>query len=128
MSCNIVILEGNLGDDVEIRTVGASEQTLAKLRVATSRRYVTNGEEKEVTDWHTVVAWGKLGDRCESLSKGMFVSIRGRLSTRSYDKDGQKRYVTEVVADSVAVTPQGGATRAALPPPRDEYPDEDVPF
>jgi len=126
MSCNLVVLEGNLGQDPELKTVG-NERQLAKLRMATTRQYVSNGEEKEVTDWHSVVAWGYLAERCEGLRKGMFVSIRGRISTRSYETNGEKRYVTEVVADSVTVAPTARQQRAELPPPRDEY-DDDIGF
>ena len=97
-SVNQVMLLGNLGRDPELRYTPTGKP-VATLSVATSRRWKDNGEVKEATDWHRVIVWGKQAEVAqEYLKKGSPVCIEGRLSTRSYDKDGDKRYVTEVVA------------------------------
>ena len=100
---NKVILIGNLGRDPEIRyTQGGS--AVCNLSLATTRSYNNrNNERVEETEWHRVVVWGKQAEFCNQyLSKGRQVYIEGRLQTRNYeDKDGIKRYSTEVVADTV---------------------------
>jgi single-strand DNA-binding protein len=102
---NRVQLTGNLGNDPEIKT---SEKgwKLAKFSMATREDFVNRaGEKAQDTQWHLVSAWGKVADRIESdLKKGSFVSVEGRLVTRNYtDKNGQKKYITEVVASDVVV-------------------------
>jgi single-strand DNA-binding protein len=98
-SVNKVILIGNLGKDAETKFTpsGVAKTTFS---VATSRRFKQGEEWQEATTWTNVVVWRneKLG---EYLTKGKLVYVEGRLETRSYDKDGEKRYVTEVVADDV---------------------------
>jgi single-strand DNA-binding protein len=101
-SINKVILVGHLGKDAETRfTTGG--QSVTNFSVATSRRWkdqATN-EWKEETDWHNVVLW-RAENLANYLTKGKQVYVEGRLRTRSYDdKDGNKRYVTEVMADDV---------------------------
>src|ERR1051325_9646633 len=114
-SVNKVILVGNLGKDAETKfTPGGIAVT--KFSIATSRRWKDqqSGEWKEETDWHNIVLW-----RSENLSnylqKGKQVYVEGRLQSRSYeDKEGQKKYITEVVADELILlggrgeTPAGG--------------------
>lgn len=100
---NKVILLGNLGADPELRYT-AGGQAVADLRIATSRRYqAKDGTTKEETEWHRVVVWGKQAEHCkEYLAKGRQVYIEGRLQTRQWeDKEGQKRWTTEVVANAV---------------------------
>jgi single-strand DNA-binding protein len=102
---NRVQLTGNLGKDPEIKTFEKGGK-LAKFSMATREEYVNKaGEKTEDTQWHFVTAWGKVADRIEAeLKKGSFVSIEGRLVTRNYtDKNGQKRYITEVVANDVVL-------------------------
>ncbi len=96
---NQVQLIGNLGADVETYEVGNGRK-IAKARIATNRSYKNpDGEWTKTTDWHNVVAWGKTANLIsEKASKGTQICVRGRLSTRSYDdKDGNKKYVTEVI-------------------------------
>lgn len=100
---NKVILIGNLGRDPELRyTQGGT--AVCTLSIATTRSYNNrNNERVEETEWHRVVVWSKQAEFCNQyLTKGRQVYIEGRLQTRSYDdKDGIKRYSTEVVADTV---------------------------
>ena len=133
MSANKVILVGNLGRDPEMRHT-QNGQAVATFSVATSRRWRDreSGEQREQTDWHRIVAWGRLAEICaEYLSKGKQVYIEGRLQTREWeDKDGNKRWTTEVIANDMqmlgrrgdaphdtAAPPTGpGDTPAATPP------------
>ncbi|TCZ70502.1 single-stranded DNA-binding protein [Flaviaesturariibacter aridisoli] len=100
---NRVQLIGNLGQDPEIRTYEGGKKK-ASFSMATNESYRNaQGESVKETQWHNVVAWGKLADTVEKhLAKGREVVIEGRLNNRSYtDKEGQKKYVTEVVANEV---------------------------
>lgn len=101
-SVNKVILLGRLGKDAETKfTTGGAAVT--KFPLATSRRWKDQqtGEWKEETDWHNVVVW-RQENVANYLTKGRQIYVEGRLQTRSYeDKDGQKKYFTEVVADDV---------------------------
>ena len=101
---NRVILIGNLGQDPELRFT-QSQQGVLSLRMATTESFFdTNTKErKERTEWHTVIVWGKRGEALNKiLSKGSRICIEGRLQTRSWeDKQGSKRYTTEVVANNV---------------------------
>lgn len=98
---NKVILIGRLGQDPEFRKMDNMRSKLL-LRLATSESYKNaNGEWTDITDWHSVVMWGPMAERGErDLHKGNMVYIEGKLKTRSWeDKDGHKRYTTEVLAD-----------------------------
>jgi single-strand DNA-binding protein len=100
---NKVIVVGRLGADPEVRTVGASG-TVTRLSVATSENWVDKeGHKQERTEWHRIVVWGRLAEICgKHLSKGRQVYVEGRLQTRSWDdQQGQKRYSTEIVANTV---------------------------
>jgi single-strand DNA-binding protein len=101
---NRVTLIGNLGQDPELRFTQSNMGVLS-LRMATTESYFdTNTKErKERTEWHTVVVWGKRGEALNKiLSKGSRICIEGRLQTRSWeDKQGNKRYSTEVNAQNV---------------------------
>lgn len=103
-SLNKVMLIGNLGSDPEIRYT-ASQTPVANFNIATSERWTdkTSGERKESTEWHRIIVWGKQAEHCkEYLRKGSSVYVEGRLQTRSWDdQNGQKRYTTEVVANTV---------------------------
>jgi single-strand DNA-binding protein len=100
MSINKAIVVGNLGRDPEVRAL-PSGQNVANFSVATKARFTDrSGERQERTEWHRVVAFGKLADNCQRLlSKGRQVYIEGRLRTRQYEaKDGSGiRYQTEIV-------------------------------
>jgi single-strand DNA-binding protein len=96
---NKVQLIGRLGADVEVKSLESGKQ-LAKISVATNESYKNKeGEWTDNTTWHNVVAWGKTAElAAQLLKKGSEVALEGKLSNRSYeDKDGNKRYVTEVV-------------------------------
>jgi single-strand DNA-binding protein len=101
---NKAILIGNLGRDPEVRYTqeGAA---VATFSIATSEEWKdrNTGEKRERTEWHRIVAWRRLGEICgEYLSKGRQVYIEGRIQTREWeDKDGIKRYTTEIVADKM---------------------------
>lgn len=100
---NKVLIIGRLGTDPEVKTVG-SGQTVTRLSVATSENWTDrDGQKQERTEWHRVVVWGKLAEICgKYLSKGRQVYVEGRLQTRSWeDQQGQKRYSTEIVANTV---------------------------
>jgi single-strand DNA-binding protein len=101
MSINKVIVIGNLGRDPEVRSL-PSGQNVANLSLATTAQFKDrNGEQQKRTEWHRVVAFGKLADKCQRfLSKGRQVFVEGRLTTRQYEaKDGSgKRTRTEIVA------------------------------
>jgi single-strand DNA-binding protein len=105
-SVNKVILIGNLGKDPEIRTLETGV-SVATIVLATSERYKdrNTGEQKETTDWHTVVLWRGLADIAQKyLKKGSSVYVEGRLKTRNYtDKEGNTRYVTEVLGDNLTM-------------------------
>jgi single-strand DNA-binding protein len=107
---NKVIIVGRLGADPEVKTVG-SGTNVARLSVATSESWNdNNGQRQERTEWHRIVVWGRLAETCgKFLSKGRQVYLEGRLQTRSWeDQQGQKRYTTEIVANTVQFL--GGAT------------------
>jgi single-strand DNA-binding protein len=106
---NRVMLLGNLGADPELRMTGGGQAVL-KLRLATSETYLDrNKVRQERTDWHSIVVWGKRGEALSKiLNKGSRLFVEGRLSTSSYDdKEGHKRYRTEVIANNVILA--GGA-------------------
>lgn len=99
---NSVQLIGNLGKDVEVKTFDNGNSVI-NFSLATSEFYNNSeGEKVQTTQWHRVVAWGKKADQMKSLlSKGNQVLVSGKLTYRSYeDKEGIKRYQTEIVADS----------------------------
>jgi single-strand DNA-binding protein len=103
-SLNKVMLIGNLGIDPEIRST-PSGQTVANFRMATSETFGgrDGGQVQERTEWHRIVAWGKLAEIVRDyLRKGQKVYIEGRIQTREWtDQQGNKRYTTEVVAQSM---------------------------
>jgi len=97
---NKVILIGNLGQEPELRYTG-SGTAVCNMRLATNESYTNrDGEEVQKTEWHNVVAWGRLGEVCnEYLDKGSQVYFEGSLQTRSWeDRDDNTRYTTEVKA------------------------------
>ena len=100
---NSVQLIGHVGQEPEIKNLEGG-QKLANLSIATNEVYYReNGDKVEKTEWHRITAWGKTAEIIEKyVTKGKEIAIGGKLSHRSYDdKDGIKRYVTEVIADEV---------------------------
>jgi single-strand DNA-binding protein len=99
-SINKALILGNLGADPEVRYT-QTNTAIANFNVATTERYRDgNGEMKETTEWHRIVAWGRLAEIAQQyLRKGSPVFIEGTIQTRQWeDKDGQKRYTTEIKA------------------------------
>ena len=102
-SVNKVILVGRLGRDPELRYT-QSGQAVANFSLATNESWTNrDGERQERTEWHRIVVWRRLGEICgEYHSKGRQVYVEGRLQTRDWeDRDGNKRYTTEIVATDV---------------------------
>jgi single-strand DNA-binding protein len=108
---NRVTLLGNLGADPELR-VTPGGQAVLKLRLATNETYLDrNNVRQERTEWHRVTVWGRRAEALgKILQKGDSLLIEGRLQTSSYEKNGEKRYSTEVVANNI-VLPGGGRGR-----------------
>lgn len=137
---NRVALLGNLGADPEIRTMQSGDR-VANLSIATSEKWKdkTTGEAREKTEWHKVVIFsqGLVGVAEKYLKKGSKVYIEGQLETRSWEKDGEKKYVTEIVLrgynaslvmlDSKVSEPPQQAKEAVQPAPQQEF-DDSIPF
>jgi single-strand DNA-binding protein len=136
-SINKVILIGNLGADPEVRYT-PSGKAVANFRIATTEQWKNKeGSNEERTEWHRIVAWGRLGEICgEYLHKGKQVYIEGKLQTRSWeDRDGNKRFTTEIVAQTMQMLgPAGKEGRASTPDERYPVeepvtvPEDDIPF
>jgi single-strand DNA-binding protein len=107
---NKAILVGNLGMDPELKFTQGGQAVL-RIRLATTESFVNKGgERQERTDWHTVVVWGKRAEALNKiLSKGRSIWVEGRIQTRSWeDKDGGKRYATEINANNIGLVGGGG--------------------
>ena len=138
-SVNKVILVGNLGRDPEIRTMQSGGK-VCNLSIATSERWRDrgSGEQQERTEWHNVVVWGKQAETCSQyLSKGRQVFVEGSIRSRAYDdRDGNKRYITEIIGQRVQfLGGRGGEAGASVQPGPDEpaapsasAEDDDIPF
>ena len=118
MSVNRAIMLGNCGKDPEVRMVG--ENKVATFSLATTEKYKDSktGEWKENTEWHNIVCWRNTAEIADKyIKKGTQLFIEGKLRTRSWEKDGEKRYVTEIVADSIQLLgkKEGGETAAPAP-------------
>jgi len=102
MGINKVILVGNVGKDPEIRRT-ESGNTVASFSLATSETYKKDGQKKTVTEWHNIVMWRWLAEVAEKyVKKGSKLYLDGRVKSRSWqDKDGNTRYITEIVADKM---------------------------
>ena len=103
MSVNKAILVGNVGKDPEVRHLEGGT-SVAKFTLATSETYKNkSGELVKNTEWHNIVAWRQLADVAEKyIRKGGQIYVEGKITNRQYDdKDGVKRYITEIVADNI---------------------------
>jgi len=146
MSVNRAFLIGNLGKDPEVRFTPGG-QAVARFPVATSEVWNDReGQRQERTEWHNIVVWGKQAEACgQYLAKGRQVFIEGSIRTRQYDdKDGNRRYITEIIAQRVqflggagrGAEARGGASDEARGGASDEAPaappapaeDDDIPF
>ncbi len=146
MNVNKAIIAGNLTRDPETKTT-PSGQIVVSFSVATNRIWTDkNGQRQKQTEFHNVVAWGKLAEICQKyLSKGRLVYIEGRLQTRTWeDQAGNKRNRTEIVAEKMQMGPRPGLTApvekekipeeaeteiaASLSEPEEEINVEEIPF
>src|ERR1043166_6003670 len=147
-SVNKVILVGNLGRDAELRyTPGGA--AVATINMATTEVWNDkSGQRQEKTEWHRVVLWGKTAESLnEYLTKGKQIYVEGRLQTRQWDdKDGNKRYTTEIRGDRVVLLgggggrgatggaggsmdrSEGGGSHAPGPDVSEPLTDDDIPF
>jgi single-strand DNA-binding protein len=128
MNLNKVILIGNLTSDPELRST-PSGQPVCNFRMATNRVWTdrTSNQRQQETEFHTIVAWGRLAEiASQFLTKGSLAMIEGRLRTRSWqDSAGNKRFRTEIVAQTLQLGPRGAKTS---PLPDKEQPKEDIPI
>ena len=126
---NRVTLVGRIGKDPEIQYT-ADGTGIARFSVATNTSKVKEGDKwvDGPPDWHRVVAWGKLADRCGFLGKGELVYVEGKLRTRSYDKEGEKRYITEVQAKNLFVLDSGASASNSRKDKSNVSVEDDVPF
>jgi single-strand DNA-binding protein len=134
MGINKVILVGHVGRDVDFRATQGGT-SIAKFSLATTDRRFKDESGNPRTEWHNIVAWGKLAEICERyVTKGKLLYIEGQIRTRSYEQDGQKKYFTEIHADQMEMlgSPQGGggASREDGGVVAQSFPDDadDVPF
>lgn len=138
MSVNKVILVGRLGKDPEVR-YSTNGNAITNFNLATSRVYKNKqGEKVDETEWHRCVSFGRTAEVCgEYLHKGSLIYVEGRLQTRDWeDKDGNKRWTTEVIIDSMKMlgskNDRGGSSAENSDNPFDkgpsDIPDDDVPF
>jgi single-strand DNA-binding protein len=139
MYLNKAMIYGNLTRDPEMKALPSGMQ-VCSLSLATNRVYIDrDGKKQENTDYHNVVVFGKQAETSAKwLTKGSGVYVEGRLQTRSWDKDGQKQYRTEIVADRVQFGPKSGGGGAPAPavgnnpqddnkaPALPDYPEEEI--
>ena len=136
-SINKVTLIGHCGKQPEIRYT-QSGAPVANFSLATNESWISKtGERQDTTEWHRIVAWGKLAEICqEYVHKGSYLYIEGRLQTRSWEDQGTKRYMTEIKANEIGLLDRKpGLESAGGEPPIDSLPaessgggDDEVPF
>ncbi|MCB9810596.1 MAG: single-stranded DNA-binding protein [Candidatus Nomurabacteria bacterium] len=145
MYINKAMVYGNLTRDPELKSLPSGMQ-VCSFSLATNRVFNDrDGKRQEAADYHNIVVFGKQAENCAKyLSKGNSAFVEGRMQTRSWDKDGQKQYRTEVIAERVQFGPKGGGSsvsaggsgksdddsqKSALPDyPEEEINPEDIPF
>jgi single-strand DNA-binding protein len=138
MYLNKAMIYGNLTRDPEMKALPSGMQ-VCSMSLATNRTFTDrDGKRQENTDYHNVVVFGKQAENCAKyLTKGNSAYVEGRLQTRSWEKDGQKQYRTEIVADRVQFGPKGSGSTSATPmnnpqdsdskaPPLPDYPEEEI--
>lgn len=129
---NVVELLGNVGKDPEYKDVNG--QGLLKFSLATPDGYKDkDGKWQDVTDWHNVVVWGRMAETLRQyIAKGSKLFVEGKLKTRTYEKNGEKRYTTEVVARDIVLC--GDKRESSSEPVNRWVPayqssgDDDIPF
>ena len=139
---NKVILIGNLGRDPEIRYTASGQAVANFTRATTESSTSKDGEKQDFTEWHRIVAWGRLAEICgEYLSKGRMVYIESSIRTRSWeDKEGRKRWTTEILARNMQMLSRAGEKPEKSPDTKEGLTedfditgdsldsDEDIPF
>lgn len=134
-SINRVLLIGNIGHDLEVKTSGSGVAIL-NFTLATSRRFRNaEGQTVSETEWHRVCAFGRtaevIGQYCR---KGSSIYVEGRLRTREWEKDGVQRYMSEIIAENIQLLDkcsdgdQGTANKPATAPAQSQPTNEDFPF
>ena len=129
-SFNKALILGNLGADPELRYT-ANNQAVTSLSVATNHTWSdAKGERQERTEWHRVIVFGRTAENCANyLQKGSTVHVEGRIQTREWeDKDGHKRYTTEIVANSVQFLSNTKGAGEGQGSNESHINEEDIPF
>lgn len=132
---NKATLVGNLGQDPELKYT-QSQVPVCQLSIATKESWIKDGQKQENTEWHRVNVWNKQAESCSKyLSKGSMVFVEGKIKTRMYEKNGEKRYATEIQATEVKFlsSPKADNSNRNFPKKQAEskpsYPDiDDIPF
>ena len=132
---NKVILLGNVGAEPEVRALDGGKK-VARIRVATTERYTDQqGKKQEQTEWHSGTLWGGLADVCDKyVHKGSQVYIEGKIRTREYEHNGEKRYATEIMANDMKLLGRpkdaNDAPQAVAPAPQAPVPpmSDNLPF
>ena len=116
---NKVILLGNVGADPEVRALDGGKK-VARIRVATTERYTDQqGNKQEQTEWHNVTLWGGLADVADKyVHKGSQVYIEGKIRTREYEHNGEKRYATEIIANDMKLCGRAKDANEVQPTPQ----------
>jgi single-strand DNA-binding protein len=135
MSVNKVILIGNVGKDPEVNYI-KEDLPVARFSLATSESYTKDGQKVTNTEWHNIVVWRGLAKVVENyVKKGSKLYIEGKISNRQYEKDGQTKYISEIVVNNMEMLdskPSGATNESAssIPPPPPPTGDtsDDLPF
>lgn len=131
-SLNKCMFIGNLGRDPETRIVGSN--TVCNFSIACTEKWTKDGQQHERTEWVRVQVWGRQADACaQYLKKGSQVYVEGRMQTREYEKNGEKRYATEINASNVVFLggrPQQQESGGSYSSQGSNYgaPSDDIPF
>jgi single-strand DNA-binding protein len=112
---NRAIIAGNLGADPDVKALTSG--TVCHFNIATTEKWVKDGEAHEKTEWHKIVVWGKLAESCgKYLTKGSQVLVEGRLQTRKWeDSEGRERHTTEIIAETVKFLDRKKTSDGGLP-------------
>ena len=127
MNLNKVIIIGRMVRNPELKKV-PSGASVSSFAVATSRTYKDKaGAKQEETEFHNVVAWGRTAEVIHQyVKKGQIIMIEGRIQTRSWEKDGEKKYRTEIMAETMQMGPKVAGAKKEEASDKPEYPSEDV--
>ena len=134
MSLNQAMLIGNLGKDPELKTTN-NGTSFCNLSVATSESWIgKDGNKNQKTEWHNIVVWKQLAENCcKYLKKGSKIYLQGKIQTEKYEKDGQERYFTKIIANQVKfldsrTNQEKGHVTNQNDVNASDYQDEDIPF